>query len=89
MIVSCDSSGLVMTWDLRARKVVNKIDCGPSNANMVCFDPTGLLVVVATGDNLVKVVELSNEKVIFYLLLSSPYHVLDDNAYHHSIISKK
>lgn len=71
MIVSCDSSGLVMTWDLRARKIVNKIDCGPSNANMACFDPTGLLVVVATGDNLVKVVELSNEKVFSTIVLPS------------------
>ena len=42
-IASCDSSGCVVLWDVRSTTPLKTIDCGPSAANMVAFDPPGIL----------------------------------------------
>ena len=45
-VASCDSSGCVILWDVRATTPLKTIDCGPSAANMVAFDPPGMFPLI-------------------------------------------
>ncbi|CAL8400369.1 unnamed protein product [Arctogadus glacialis] len=63
-IASCDSSGVVMLWDLRnlaAPSVV--VETGPRPSNQVAFDPWGRMLAVAGEDGSARVVDLSTNQV--------------------------
>ncbi|KAF1377162.1 hypothetical protein PFLUV_G00197730 [Perca fluviatilis] len=61
VLASCDSRGVVNMWDIRKPAApMATVDAGPSAANQVAFSPSGKMLAVASGDSLVRVVEVGS-----------------------------
>ena len=60
--ISCDSEGLVKTWDKRMMKCSFTIDCGPYSTNAIDFDHSGKLAAVASDDFTIKMLDIENRK---------------------------
>uniref|UniRef100_A0A4W3JAM2 Sperm associated antigen 16 n=1 Tax=Callorhinchus milii TaxID=7868 RepID=A0A4W3JAM2_CALMI len=62
-IVSCDSSGIVKLWDMRRVALMLTVDVGSHSANQVVFHSSGQLVVVASDDGTVKILDLPSSQL--------------------------
>jgi WD40 repeat protein len=62
LFVSCDSEGLVKTWDKRMMKCSFTVDCGPYSANALDFEHSGKLAVMASDDFTIKVLDIESQK---------------------------
>ena len=70
LVVSGDDDGRVMRWDIRnarASGVLASHDSIYGNVRSVVFDPTGRLVMTASWDRTVRVIDLSTGRVIHQL----------------------
>uniref|UniRef100_A0A3Q1F082 Sperm-associated antigen 16 protein-like n=1 Tax=Acanthochromis polyacanthus TaxID=80966 RepID=A0A3Q1F082_9TELE len=64
VVASCDSGGVVNFWDFRnPAKPLATVDVGPMGANQVAFSQSGRALAVASGDGLVRLVEVESCKV--------------------------
>jgi WD40 repeat protein len=54
MIASVDADGVVKLWDVRKVAEYATINVGPQSANRCCFDPSGLVIAVASNDQRIK-----------------------------------
>lgn len=63
-VASCDSRGVVNLWDIRKQaSPTAAVDTGPRGANQVAFSRSGKLLVVASSDGSVRLVELGSGTV--------------------------
>ncbi|XP_069544598.1 sperm-associated antigen 16 protein-like, partial [Brachyistius frenatus] len=61
VVASCDSRGVINLWDVRRpESPMTAVDVGPLAANQVAFSPSGNLLAVASGDSLVRLVEVNS-----------------------------
>uniref|UniRef100_A0A3B5ABX7 Sperm-associated antigen 16 protein-like n=1 Tax=Stegastes partitus TaxID=144197 RepID=A0A3B5ABX7_9TELE len=64
LVASCDSGGVVNLWDVRKPATpVAAVDAGPMAANQVVFSQSGRTLAVASGDGLVRLVEVESCEV--------------------------
>merc|ERR1712146_305195 len=61
-IASCDADGIVKLWDVRVVSEYLQIDTGQHPANSSCFDRSGKVLTIASGDASVKIFNV-DEKV--------------------------
>jgi WD40 repeat protein len=54
MIASVDADGVVKLWDVRKVAEYATINVGPQSANRCCFDPSGLVIAIASNDQRIK-----------------------------------
>uniref|UniRef100_A0A672F5S3 Uncharacterized protein n=1 Tax=Salarias fasciatus TaxID=181472 RepID=A0A672F5S3_SALFA len=61
VVASCDSGGVVKLWDLRnPRQPLASVDGGPASANQAAFSRSGEALAVASGDGLVRLVQVES-----------------------------
>ena len=60
--ISCDSEGLIKTWDKRMMKCNLTLDCGPYAANSIDFENSGKMAVVGSEDFTIKLLDIENQK---------------------------
>lgn len=54
MIASVDADGVVKLWDVRKVAEFATINVGPHSANRCAFDPSGLVLAIASNDSHIK-----------------------------------
>lgn len=57
-LISCDSSGKVILWDLRMNKLRGEIYCSKESLNSVVMDPSVEFGFAASHDQMIYVLDL-------------------------------
>jgi WD40 repeat protein len=69
MLASCDSDGIVLTWDVRMVKRKNQFDAGPYSVNSIAIDKSGSCLATANDDGIIKLFNESEKD-------KKPFHTL-------------
>ena len=70
-MVSSDSDGVVIFWDVRNVKELFRINCGPTSANRVALDPSGQTVFIASDDGSIRVCSTENGALLSHFNVSN------------------
>lgn len=61
-IASCDSDGLLKSWDIRMVQQVMQVDCGDAIALSVAFDRNARYIAVGCSDADIRIVQMAGDK---------------------------